>query len=378
MKILIHALGASMGGAMRHLTNFLPELGRQAKDKEYVVLVRESFPMIKTEKNVRIERVADSACSSWLKRIVNDVFFLPLRLKRENFSAVVSLTNFGPIWSPVPHIFFQRNALYYCQYYLNRIKGREKVETLMRRQLALASMMKADLVVTPSFAMGGMIKESCPKTNSLKFYTLYHGFDSDNFAEPLEDRFLQLLTSRKGKKLLFPTHAAAHKGFDVLFHMLSHLKADGLEFCLFTTISRDDWPEGIESFEATIDILGLKDFVVFMGRVPQRQMGALYSQCDLMVYPSLCESFGFSMIEAMGYGLPIVAADTPVNREMCEGGALYYSALDAIAGALTLKEALLPETLEVLRSRGRERLNSIDWSWSRYAKEFENMIEKVT
>lgn len=38
MKILIHALGATMGGAMRHLSGFLPELGRQDQSNEYVVM----------------------------------------------------------------------------------------------------------------------------------------------------------------------------------------------------------------------------------------------------------------------------------------------------------------------------------------------------
>lgn len=377
MKILIHALGANMGGAMRHLTNFLPELGAYDKSSEYVVLVRESFPEIKLTGNIRLERVPDGDSSSWLKRIISDVFKLPRRLKREDFSAVISLTNFGPIWSPVPHVFFQRNALYYCPYYLNKIFGRLKIETLLRRWLAIFSMMKADLVVTPSNAMGEMIRQNCPQTINCKFHTLYHGFDSDGSSEPLDQKFLQLLSSKKGKRLLFPTHVGIHKGFDVLFSILANLKKSGLEFCLFTTISRKDWPEGIDAFERTVKELGLTDFVVFMGSVPQRQMGSLYYQCDLMVYPSLSESFGFSMIEAMGYGLPIVASGTAVNREMCGNAALYYSPLDPIIGARIVEEALKPDMLQHLSNEGRKRLSSIDWSWKRYAKEFVNMVEDV-
>ena len=178
MKVLIHALGANMGGALRHLSNFLPELGRCDVKREYVVLVRESFPALDVMDNIRLERIPDKACSSWVKRIASDVFALPRRLKREKFSTVVSLTNTGPIWSPVPHILFQRNALYYCPYYLQRIGGLLKVETALRRQLAVASMMRADLVVTPSQAMGEMIQEICPETRSKKFVTLYHGLSS--------------------------------------------------------------------------------------------------------------------------------------------------------------------------------------------------------
>lgn len=362
---------------MRHLANFLPELGGRDVDREYVVLVRESFPALDVTGNIRLERVPDQVCASWVKRIASDVFELPRRLKREIFSAVVSLTNFGPIWSPVPHIFFQCNALFYRPYYLQRIGGRWEVEIALRRRLAMAAMRRADLIVTPSHAMGEMIREACPQTRDLRFHTLYHGFAKEVMAEPLDERFVRLLTTKKGAKLLYPTHPAPHKGFEVLFDILARLKVEGLEFCLFTTISVDDWPPGVSAYEHRVRELGLNDNVVFMGRVPQQQMGSMYEQCDLMVYPSLCESFGFSMIEAIGHGLPIVASDTAINREMCGEGALYYPPLDAAAGAWAIKEALLPGVRERLCEGGSRRLASFDWGWRRYAQEFVHMIGMV-
>jgi glycosyltransferase involved in cell wall biosynthesis len=377
VKVLIHALGANMGGALRHLTNFLPELGRCDAKREYVVLIRESFSALDVAENIRLERVPDQACSGWLKRIASDVFELPRRLKREKFSAVVSLTNIGPIWSPVPHILFQRNALFYCPYYLQRIGGQLKVETALRRRLAVASMMRADLIVTPSYAMGEMIREACPQTRSCRFHTLYHGFAKEALAEPLDEKFVRLLFAKKGARLLYPTHPAQHKGFEALFDILARLKTEGLEFCLFTTISSDDWPGGVSAYEHRVRELGLDDNVVFMGRVPQRQMGALYKQSDLMVYPSLCESFGFSMIEAMGYGLPIVAADIAINREICSEGALYYSPFDAVAGFKAIRDALEPAVTKKLRERGGARVAAFDWSWRRYASEFVGMLGLV-
>ena len=58
-ETLIHALGANMGGAMRHLTNFLPELGRQDATRESVVLAREPVPSLDVAANIRLERVPD-------------------------------------------------------------------------------------------------------------------------------------------------------------------------------------------------------------------------------------------------------------------------------------------------------------------------------
>ena len=56
-------------------------------------------------------------------------------------------------------------------------------------------------------------------------------------------------------------------------------------------------------------------------------MEHLYLDSDIFVFPSFTESFGFPMAEAMSYGLPIVASDTPVNREICGEAAVYFSPL---------------------------------------------------
>lgn len=377
MRVLIHALGANMGGAMRHLTNFLPELSRQDTKREYVVLVRESFPRLATQNSVQIEHIPDDKASAWLTRLAGDIIGLPRRLMHERFGAIVSLTNFGPIWSSVPHVFFQRNPIYYCHYYMSKVNSKRKIEAYFRRRLAIESMGRADLIVTPSNAMADMIKEFCPRLRNRSFKTLYHGYSSESLQEPLEPRFRKLL-ARNVFKFLYPTHPAPHKGFEILFQSLAILKKSGVDFTLFTTISYDDWPEGISQYERQIKQLGIQDNVVFMGRVPQHQMGALYKECDIMVYPSLCESFGFSMIEAMGHGLPIVAADTTINREICGEAALYYDPLDPRAKAESVKKMLFSDSGSSFRESGLQRTTLFDWSWKRYAREFIEIVEEAT
>jgi len=367
-----------MGGAMRHLSNFLPELGRVDRTNEYSVMIRESIPLPRLSGNITIVSMKDKRAKSWWARVGHDVFLLPGMLKRRGYSCLVSLLNFGPIWTPIPHIFYQRNAIYYCPHYLEKVNGRLKMEAHTRRRFALASMMRADLIVTPSQAMADMIRDTCPETANRSFKILYHGFTKDSLVDPLDPRIDNFLSAGKGVRLLYPTHPAFYKGFEVLFEALGNLRDKGVEFTLYTTVSRDDWPEGVSRYERQVADLGLKERVVFMGRVPQRQMGAIYSRCDLMVYPSLCESFGFSMIEAMGYGLPIVAADTGINREICGGGAVYYSPLDPERASAAICDALNPEVRRRLLGAGKDRVDGFDWSWTRYSREFVEMVRMVT
>jgi hypothetical protein len=72
----------------------------------------------------------------------------------------------------------------------------------------------------------------------------------------------------------------------------------------------------------------------------------------------------------MGSGLPVVAAEPPINLEICANAALYYSPLDSTTGAKTILEALKPLTRKKLIEHGQIRLKNYDWSWNRCARHF--------
>src|SRR5207244_9471275 len=65
--------------------------------------------------------------------------------------------------------------------------------------------------------------------------------------------------------------------------------------------------------------------VEFLNRRDWQQAQELYQNADIFVSPSLVESFGYPLVEAMAHGLPVVAADTEVNREICAEAALYFT-----------------------------------------------------
>lgn len=66
--------------------------------------------------------------------------------------------------------------------------------------------------------------------------------------------------------------------------------------------------------------LGIKPAVVFTGPVPQDEVPHYMAAADLFVFPSMTETQGLVLIEAMAAGTPVVAVDTAVNAEVLEGG----------------------------------------------------------
>ena len=52
---------------------------------------------------------------------------------------------------------------------------------------------------------------------------------------------------------------------------------------------------------------GLEENVKFHGIVSQQELERFYSQAYAFVFPSLLEGYGLVLIEAMSYGLPVIA-----------------------------------------------------------------------
>jgi len=83
-------------------------------------------------------------------------------------------------------------------------------------------------------------------------------------------------------------------------------------------------------------------------------MADLYSASDLLLFPTLEEGFGYPVIEAFASGLPVVASDIEVMREVSAGAALLADPEDPAALAASCRTAV--ERSDELRQGGFERV----------------------
>jgi glycosyltransferase involved in cell wall biosynthesis len=362
-----------MGGATRHLTSFLPALSEAASGIACDVLVRESFPA-GSYANLAFQRVPDRFASSGLWRLYFESFGINRLIKNLGIDVVVSLANLGPICPAIPHIIFQRNALLFSPGHMALFDVRQMVRFRIQRSLALAAMRRASQIVTPSQSMAALIREHYPEFPANRFTVIPHAFDPSVYTEPLSPPTRALL-DRPGRKLLYPALAGPHKGMDELLQIVSALPKFP-QAVLYLT-GGDEGGELMGHIRENAAALGVGDRVVFLGRVCQHQMGALYRSCDLLLYSSLIESFGFALLEALAFGLPIVALDTPVNRELCGAGALYFPSDNPSAGAQAVLRAFDPPVMAQLKDDGRRQFQYHDRSWSNYVKILLSLICKT-
>ncbi|HYP20249.1 MAG TPA: glycosyltransferase family 1 protein [Chloroflexia bacterium] len=113
-----------------------------------------------------------------------------------------------------------------------------------------------------------------------------------------------------------------------------------------------------------------------VGFVPRDKLYALLSGASLLAYPSRIEGFGLPPLEAMSLGVPVVASDAPVLREVAGGSALHVPADDAAAWAAAFRRIFAEPGLAALLSEsGRAR--SSEFSWRRCAAETIAVYQEV-
>lgn len=91
----------------------------------------------------------------------------------------------------------------------------------------------------------------------------------------------------------------------------------------------------------------------YIGVISQEELALLYSQADVFVFPSLTDTFGLVMVEAMACGLPVAAFAVPGPIDVVG---------DSGAGVLheDLRQACLA-CLSIERQKARERAAQFTW-----------------
>ena len=97
--------------------------------------------------------------------------------------------------------------------------------------------------------------------------------------------------------------------------------------------------------------LGIAENVVFAGH--RADAAGLYAAMDLYVQPSLWEGLSYSVLEAMGRGLPVVATDISGNTDVVKDGATGLVVPPGDAQAIAEAVRLLLDDVERRRELGQ-------------------------
>jgi glycosyltransferase involved in cell wall biosynthesis len=93
-----------------------------------------------------------------------------------------------------------------------------------------------------------------------------------------------------------------------------------------------DYRDYRAAFEASVASLGVE--VEVLGPLAQDELPSFVAAADVFAFPSTQEGFGLAAMEALAAGVPVVARDLPVLREVFDGAARFGADPASLAAAV--------------------------------------------
>jgi glycosyltransferase involved in cell wall biosynthesis len=176
-----------------------------------------------------------------------------------------------------------------------------------------------------------------------------------------------------GFALLFVGNDFKKKGLQTLLQSLLQLPSD----TFLMVVGRSE--QQLQT-EAMVRDLGLLARVHFLQQI--EQMGLAYSAADCLVHPTLEDSYAMVVLEAMGYGLPVVVSGPQycgISRELHDAVEAVLlpdprnvehlvSAIVRVIGSVTFSQELSFNAVKFARHR----------SWEQVGSRYEAMLQAMT
>lgn len=357
MRILWDFSNSDVGGALTSLENFVKSMSVLANGKHFHLLVSR-VPIDGRVDFNNVEWVKVSKRSK-LEKLKYLILKLPRLARSKNVDTIVYS---GALPSPFvgsPFAFFVRQALYFSKEKSIKSAKERIILKLKKSVLKRAAKKALVILVQTSFMRDEVIRAFKPKCR-VEVVTWNPIQESDEMIlrdriekEPRDSKlrilYVSLPTGRPYKnheKLIRAFHICLERGLD----------AELVLTCPEVGESNDLTENSIFS---TIDELDLRKKITLTGILSHEDTLRLYRKADVFCFPSNHESFGVPLLEAMVAGLPILASDTPVIREVTYNCGIYFdqnnsaSIADAIMNSVDILDSLSKASRSVYDSHYR-------------------------
>jgi glycosyltransferase involved in cell wall biosynthesis len=373
IRLFLNGIAASAGAGLTYLRNVIPHLA-QRSDAQVTVLLSSEFRKEFAE-YPQIQFFEMGHSYGVARRFLFEQTELKSWLRRSGAQVLLSPGNFALRGSPVPQILLSGNSLYISADFYRDLRQRREyllwADTRIKGLFARRSVHWADVTVAPSAAFA----EALSEWTRQKVLSLHHGFDRDLFTQdctPLPDVVQsQLNEASDALKLLFVSHYNYYRNFETLLRALPILQSrlPGKKIKLFLTCelsSRNNSHSYRTEVAAKLaDDMGVRATIAEVGPLSYRLLHQLYRGCDIYVSPAYTETFAHPLVEAMASGLPVVASDLKVHREVCRDAAIYFPAFSP--EQLADQIIAVNESRELAQHLARKGITRArDFSWSEH------------
>lgn len=335
---------------------------------EYVLFIKPGKdPVIKESSNFKIDYL-EGSYPVW------EQIKLPLALKNHKIDFLHCTSNTGPLYSKVPVMLTLHDIIYLEQI---EFKGSayQNFGNLYRRSVVPGLLKKCRFILTVSEYEKQVISEKMPFVAD-HLHVVYNGV---NPAFRLIDDILIKTRLRNKYNLpeqfyLFFGNTAPKKNTERLVqaYARAYFERPGLPDLVIT----DYDALLIQKILEQPKYKPVLSKIITLGHVPHDEMPLLYNMARIFLYPSVRESFGMPILEAMACGTPVITSNTSSMPEVAAGAAELVDpfSVDDITGAI-----IKLENNDLLYTSYREAglKRSLAFSWENTARSVLSFYERM-
>lgn len=199
-----------------------------------------------------------------------------------------------------------------------------------------------------------------------RIHKLPRGVDFTNFHpdKAANGAWGRLGLPEGGFKLIYVGRISKEKNLDALADAYAGLEARIPDLSL-TVVGDGPYKAGLEERFAG------KPRVRFTGVVQGEDLAGVFASADLLVFPSLTDTFGNSVVEALASGIPCVTSNEGGPQEIIidgECGLVFDPATPGDLEGKIISLACDPERMRAFKSKARER--ALHFTYDRSAEAF--------
>jgi len=380
LRIVLNAVSAKSGGAATYIRNLASSLPAEEPRRHYYFYLPpvEAHAISRRGDHITV-LPTDIGYRPFWQRFLWDQITLRRIVRRIKADVLISTSDFGMLFPPCKQVLLVRNPLFFSGLYLGRILPKKsywfRLEFLLRRWLIARSIAHSDIVMTASKSMLDDVRRLIPVPDA-KTVVNYFGVPLEKFEVGGRRPGGQSL------QLLYVSEYSDYKNLTTLLQALLILRQkgeDGLR--LVSSADPSQFPEveisSREMDRALVEHPLVASHITFTGTIPYAEVARFYAESDIFVFPSLAESFGHPLVEAMAMGLPIVASDISICREICGESAVYFNPVEP--ADLAEKIVLLknqPGLRRRLGQYGRKRA-ATQFNWNDHVRRFVEIMDSI-
>lgn len=355
-RIVFDASMARGGGGFTYAVNVIPVMARRMPTTEFLVVLRsqriaEALPAVE---NLRIQLLPEAGILERFRFLTSTA-----RSLARSFDADLyySASELSPFSCPCPKVAAFRNPNLFTPLRLNwPFSDRVRLQVL--KSMALYSARTCSRILFVSHDSAGWIGDLLGVPMQ-KRVVVPHGINPELWSRSIDP-------SPIGRRFILSVSSIyRYKNFVRLIEAWTTLAERWPEVPDLVIVGDDqDHAHSGEMRAARVRAGRLADRIHLVGEVPYARIAAYYRHADAFVFPSYLETFGHPLLEAMAAGIPVVAADIGVFREIGGDAAVYCDPHepDSIANAIE-RVVRDQRTREELVAKGLLRV--AEYSWDR-------------